>query len=194
VKRTPSPLIATEIRLARAADAPDIAKLHAASWRRHYRGAYSDHYLDGDLDAERLAAWTERMNARDAEYVTLLADHQDRPVGFVHVVLDSDPTWGALIDNLHVSHSVQRSGIGTLLLDRAVRIVMERRPDCGIYLWVLEQNRQAQAFYLSRGGTLCHRELAAPPRGDPRNLNGAPRKIRVVWSDAASLLASNISA
>jgi len=51
-----------EIRLSQAADARDIAKLHADSWRRHYRGAYSDRYLDGDLDADRLAVWTERLN------------------------------------------------------------------------------------------------------------------------------------
>ena len=79
-------------------------------------GAYSDRYLDGDLDAERLAFWTERMNRPDSGHFTLLAEHRDRPVGFAHVVLDADPTWGALIDNLHVVRSVQRSGVGTLLL------------------------------------------------------------------------------
>jgi len=82
-----------EIRLSQAADARDIAKLHADSWRRHYRGAYSNDYLDGDLDADRLAVWTERMNSHDGEHFTLLAEHRDGPVGFVHVVLDADCTW-----------------------------------------------------------------------------------------------------
>jgi ribosomal protein S18 acetylase RimI-like enzyme len=177
-----------EIRLAEPADASHVAKLHADSWRRHYRGAYSDRYLDGDLDGDRLAVWTERIKGDDRGAFTLLAERRDRPVGFVHVVLDADRTWGALVDNLHVAHSVQRSGIGTLLLDRAARTIIERRPGSGVFLWVLERNQPAQAFYLSRGGTLCGRELASPPGGDPRNLDGAPRKIRVAWSDPRALI------
>ena len=86
-----------EIRPTQATDAPAIAKLHANCWRRHYRRSYSDHYLDGDLDADRLAVWTERLN-RPARTFTLLAEHKDHPVGFVHVVLDADSTWGALVD------------------------------------------------------------------------------------------------
>jgi hypothetical protein len=35
------------IRVADSSDAPAIAALHAESWRRHYRGAYSDAFLDG---------------------------------------------------------------------------------------------------------------------------------------------------
>ena len=31
-----------QYRLARGSDAPAVAALHADSWRRHYRGAYSD--------------------------------------------------------------------------------------------------------------------------------------------------------
>ena len=183
-----------EIRLAQAADASDIAKLHADSWRRHYRGAYSNRYLDGDLDADRLAVWTERMNRPDCEQFTLLAEHRHGPVGFAHVALDADSTWGALVDNLHVARSVQRNGVGTLLLDRAARIVIERRPGSGLYLWVLEQNEPAQAFYLSRGGMVCGRGLAEPPGGDPRNLDGAPGKIRIAWRNPASLMLSGRTA
>jgi len=36
-------------RPARASDSEAIAALHADSWRRHYRGAYSDAFLDGDV-------------------------------------------------------------------------------------------------------------------------------------------------
>ena len=39
------------------------------------------------------------MNRPDSGHFTLLAEYRDRPVGFAHVVLDADPTWGALIDN-----------------------------------------------------------------------------------------------
>ena len=177
-----------KLRLGRSDDAPDVARLHTDSWRRHYRGAYSDRYLDGDLYADRLAVWAERMSRNDGGSFTVLATHQDRSVGFAHVIVDADATWGALIDNLHVTHAVQRSGIGSLLLDSVARTTMERRPGSGIYLWVLEPNEAAQAFYVARGGALRDRAPTTPPQGDPRNLTGSPQKIRVVWPDPAALV------
>src|SRR6188768_3459087 len=42
------------LRPATAGDAGQIAALHADSWRRHYRGAYSDAFLDGDVLTDRL--------------------------------------------------------------------------------------------------------------------------------------------
>jgi len=176
------------MRLGGAKDAPDVARLHTDSWRRHYRGAYSDRYLDGDLHADRLAVWTERMGGGDGGCFTVLAEHEDHAVGFAHVILDADPTWGALVDNLHVTHALQRSGIGSLLLDRVARMTMERRPASGIYLWVLEPNEAGQAFYVARGGTLGDREPTTPPRGDPRNLAGSVQKIRVIWPDPVALV------
>lgn len=57
-----APRVGLSFRLAAATDAAAIADLHAQSWRRHYRGAYSDAFLDGDVAADRLAAWTERLH------------------------------------------------------------------------------------------------------------------------------------
>ena len=42
-------------------DADSIAALHADSWRRHYRGAYLDTYLDGDVVADRREVWRSRL-------------------------------------------------------------------------------------------------------------------------------------
>jgi hypothetical protein len=44
-----------------ADDVAAIADLHAESWRRHYRGAFLDSYLDGDVVAARVAEWTGRL-------------------------------------------------------------------------------------------------------------------------------------
>jgi hypothetical protein len=38
-----------------------IAGLHADSWQRHYRGAYSDDFLDRDAASYLLPVWIERM-------------------------------------------------------------------------------------------------------------------------------------
>jgi hypothetical protein len=48
-----------DVRFRHAApdDVAAIARLHAQSWRGHYRGAYSDAFLDGEAFADRLAVW-----------------------------------------------------------------------------------------------------------------------------------------
>ena len=91
-----------QYRLAHDADAPAVAALHADSWRRHYRGAYSDTYLDGDLASDRLAVWTERLRKPGPDQCTIVAAHDGVVVGFAHTILEDDPTWGALLENLHV--------------------------------------------------------------------------------------------
>src|ERR1700720_1613012 len=98
-------------RLGGPSDATAIAALHADSWRRHYRGAYSDAFLDGDVTADRLAVWTDRLGRGDLRSCTLLAEDESGLIGFAHTVFDDDPTWGALLDNMHVPHSHKRQGL-----------------------------------------------------------------------------------
>ena len=161
---------AISIRLSQASDAAAIARIHTDSWRRHYRGMYADRYLDGDLYAERLSVWTERMTQHAPDHFTLLAEHGS-PVGFAHVALGADPVWGAMVENLHVTYSLQRSGVGSLLLERVANVIWERQPRSGIFLWVLEQNEAAIAFYES-AGTLRDREPSSPPGKDPGIFTG----------------------
>ena len=173
-------------RTAHAADAERVAALHAASWRRHYRGAYADSYLDGDVLADRRAVWSSRL-AEPAGSVTVLAEDADGLAGFVHVVLDEDAAWGSLIDNLHVAHPHQGSGIGTALLARAAEGIVDRAAGPATYLWVLEQNTSARRFYRSRGGASVETALVSPPGGVPARLNGSPAMLRIAWPDASAL-------
>jgi ribosomal protein S18 acetylase RimI-like enzyme len=99
-------------RQATADDVEAIAGLHADSWRRNYRGAYSDAFLDGDVIVERRALWAERLAQQQPGHLTLVAVWNDAVRGFAHTIRDEDPTWGALLDNLHVSHRFKRLGIG----------------------------------------------------------------------------------
>ena len=176
-------------RSACATDAHAIARLHADSWRRHYRGAYSDAFLDADVVRDRVSEWIGRLSDPSPQAVTIIAERDGRVVGFAHAILGEDPIWGALVDNLHVTHGLQRRGIGARLLTLIARAVVERTTSSGLYLWVLEQNTDAQAFYAARGGTCVGRELASAPGGDPRRLNGAPAKLRYAWPDPSTLVA-----
>ncbi len=142
-------------------DVEAIAALHAESWRRHYRGAYLDSFLDGDVLANRLAVWGARLTAPSADHFTIVADQSDAVVGFVHMILDEDPHWGTLLDNLHVTHRLKRHGIGRGLLVEAARELVRRRlADRRFYLWVLAQNTAAQAFYAACGGTKVETTLS----------------------------------
>ncbi|GAB3839890.1 GNAT family N-acetyltransferase [Dactylosporangium cerinum] len=165
------------IRVAGDGDVDAIAALHADSWRRHYRGAYADAYLDGDLEHDRRTVWRARFADRSAT-ATLVAEDQKAVVGFVHVVLDDDERWGSLVDNLHVTSGRRHAGIGTALHAAAVDAVVERARDQRLYLWVLEQNAAAQRFYRSRGGVYVETVRVG---GDPARLAGAPNKWRMVW-------------
>jgi len=173
-----------EFRDASKRDIEAIAALHADSWRRHYRGAYSDEFLDGDIFADRRAVWTDRLARPEltAKQCTILAECDAVLVGFAHTILDNDPTWGALLDNLHVRHDSKGCGIGTHLMAETARAVIDRTPWSGLFLWVLAQNEAAQAFYEVRGGTCAGREVSQAPGG------GSVVGLRYVWPDPSVLI------
>jgi ribosomal protein S18 acetylase RimI-like enzyme len=171
-------------------DARAIAGLHADSWRRHYRGAYSDSFLDGDVVGYQLTRWTERLSAADPQARTIVGELGGEVVALAHTRLGDDPGWGALLDNLHVSYELKRLGIGTRLLALTAQAVLDSAPASGLYLWVLEQNAAARAFYGAKGGAFVERRAVLPPGGDPSRLNGAPMALRCAWPDPAALLSA----
>ena len=169
-------------RRATIRDVEAIAGLHADSWRRHYRGAYLDAFLDGDILADRLAVWTHRLTAHRADDRTIVAELDGAVVGFAHTTLRDDPTWGALLDNLHVTHGLKGHRIGTALMVETAGAVLDAGPE-GLYLWVLEQNTAAQAFYEARGGACVGRKLGGPFPGGGRAIT-----LRYAWTDPPRLL------
>jgi GNAT superfamily N-acetyltransferase len=175
-------------RLARPADAEAVARLHAESWRRHYRGAYADAFLDGDVLADRLATWRERLHEPSPCRRTILAVDNSL-IGFANTYLDDDPRWGSLLDNLHVAATHQRRGIGSRLLALTAAAIAERgpEPDLRLYVWVLAQNTDARSFYEAHGAVPAGRAPVTPPGGVPGRLRGSPLKLRCAWRDITAL-------
>lgn len=171
-------------RVGGADDAAKVASLHADSWRRHYRGAYADSFLDGDVVSDRRSVWSSRL-AAPGDSLTVVAEYDTELAGFVHAVFDADERWGSLVDNLHVVHGRQRTGMGAALLTRAAEAVTERAAGPSMYLWVLEQNTQAQRFYRALGGTCVEKAAVSAPGGVPSRLNGSPHMLRIAWPDAS---------
>ena len=120
-----------EYRVATADDVTAISALHAESWRLHYRGGFPDEFLDGDVGAERLAVWTARLADPSPRDRTVVAMEGPELAGFVHTILDDDPEWGALLDNLHVRSTRKRRGTGACLLRRPPRTWSPPAPGAG---------------------------------------------------------------
>jgi GNAT superfamily N-acetyltransferase len=178
---------ALQFRPAGPDDAEAVANLHADSWRRHYRGAYSDAFLDGDVFADRLAVWTERLREPDPRRCTILAENGSL-VGFANTIFDDDPRWGALLENLHVADRHKRRGIGARLLALTAEDLIECSEWTGLYLWVLQQNVDGQAFYQACGGRCVGQGPVSPPGGIAGRLAGSPVKLRYAWAEPMVLL------
>ena len=170
-------------REANKADADAIALLHAASWRTAYRGALSDTYLSGPIEAERIEVWRGRFEKPAKNQFVVVAESQHEIIGFVCAYGGHDKQWGTFLDNLHVAPQHKRGGIGAQLMGELASWSIKAYPGQGIYLWVLESNLAAQGFYERMGGENAGIDMWAPPDGS------ALPKIRIVWRDTPALLA-----
>ena len=173
------------LRPATAGDVDDIAALHAENWRRSYRGALRDEYLDGDILPERLAVWRPRLSEPTATAATIVAvdDASDALLGFAHTIADEDPAWGSLLDNLHVVPDRKREGIGRSLLRATAEWVEGTARAPVLHLWVLEANAPARRFYEVLGAADVGGDVWVPPGGGL-----APRR-RYAWTDLSPLRA-----
>jgi len=139
-------------RSATEKDAKGIAALHAKSWQQNYRGALSDEFLDGEAPAERLNVWESRLGNNDPNQHVIIADNDEEIVGFVCIFLNHSEKYGSLLDNLHVFSEMQGSGVGYRLMNLAAKEIQRQLPNSDMYLWVLEQNKNAIRFYEVLGG------------------------------------------
>lgn len=138
--------------------------MHAENWRLHYRGAFSDTYLDEVAPQERLSVWTERLRQPEFRNQTFLLFVADQLAGFICLQPYHDVQFGTLLDNLHVGHDYLGQGYGKILLCKGAQFAQSVAPEAGIYLYVLCQNQPAIAFYEKHGGqregTVSHRSPA----------------------------------
>jgi GNAT superfamily N-acetyltransferase len=162
---------------AAASDAAAIAALHAESWRSAYRGLYPDDVLDGPLLEERRRFWEARMNAPDADRRYVIGAVADGElVGFACTLLDADPAWSPLLDNLHVKPDCKGRGIGARLLAASREWTARAAPGQPLHLWVMAGNVSARRFYDRQGGTVAERSTVdeGPGTGQP--------VLRYVWA------------
>lgn len=171
------------VRPATRSDAVGIANLHADSWRKAYRGILRDDFLDGPAIQDRRRLWESRLSHSPTPAVQFVAliEHGEELKAFVCVLLDADPYWGAVLDNLHVSTSAQGEGLGRRLMAEAAGWVRHHRPHSRLHLWVYEKNVAARRFYEHLGGVMTEQRAKAAPDGSQI------QAVRYVWEDLVGL-------
>ena len=178
------------VRHAAPADRHAIASLHAQSWQATYRDILSNDYLDHEVADDRRDLWDARFVKFDrrVHHVAVAVDADadadagaDVIIGFVCVLLDEEPEYGALLDNLHVSPDRHRHGAGRRLMACAARWVATMQPGWAMHLWVYERNEKTIAFYRAAGGVDVDRRTIVTPAGN----RAAVRRFE--WRDTAAL-------
>ncbi len=143
----------------------EVANLHAESWRVSYRGAYRDEFLDGEVVQDRMQVWETRLGAPPPNQLVVVAEDAGHVAGFACAYGCEDERWGSLLDNIHVHPGRHGQGIGTRLLLEIASWCRANYAACGLYLWVLTQNYDAQRFYERLGASDRGGEVFVPPGG-----------------------------
>lgn len=127
-------------------DRSEISAIYEKSWKYAYRGIVPDDYLDSIPEGR----WASKID--NPEWKTLVFTCDGKPVGtcsFCASRFDDFRGYGEII-SIYFLPGCTGKGYGRKLLERAIS---ELRKDgySYVHLWVLEQNRNARAFYSKLG-------------------------------------------
>lgn len=137
-----------EIRPASVDDAPSLGRMHVRVWQEAYAGLMDANYLAG-LDPEaRAERWVTIIEQMPSAQRTRVAVHRDsgEVVGFVTVdaARDDEPPTPTELWAINVLAAHHGTGLAQAMLDEALG-------DEDAYLWVVDGNERAQAFYRRNG-------------------------------------------
>lgn len=149
------------LRQATAADAAELSRIHAASWKTAFRGMVPDGYLDG-LSEEHWQSFFEQELTKGSLSAMLIAE-KEQIVGAVTygmarrtLPLGGQPgtsfgdysRYGEIV-SLYCLPEYYGRGYGRELLAAARESLLQTCE--GVTLWVLRENRQARQFYEKLG-------------------------------------------
>ena len=132
------------IRQSTPADADRLAEVSLRSWQAAYRGLLSDNYLDGLQLKDRQRGWYS--NLANTALTSFLSEGQGRVQGYINLWPGRSDRQLMEITALYVHPDFWREGIGAGLMLRAREYLADREQQ-GAFLWVLEGNTRARAFY-----------------------------------------------
>ena len=142
------------IRVAEAADAGSIARVHIDSWRTTYAGVVPAEYLANLSYQRRESRWNEILTSNQPATSIFVAETEgSNVVGFANggPEREADSTYRGELYAIYLLQEHQNRGLGR----RLVSAVTQRLLNDGfssMLLWVLEDNHRACRFYESLEG------------------------------------------
>lgn len=138
------------VRPAERADLAGIQRVAYETWHDTY-----EEILDAETIEAALREWYDDATLREAvdrdDAPFLVADADDRVVGYASATPDEDPTV-AHLGAIYVERERWRQGLGTRLLGHLYE-ALDATPATELHLTVLDDNEPARAFYEARGFT-----------------------------------------
>lgn len=142
----------TQIRTATVDDAHAIATVHVASWQTAYRGLMPDEVLDGLSVEQRESGWRQIFTDPDATGRLLVAERGGDVVGWATFGPGRDTEAGGQGElwGLYAHPNSFSTGVGHALIS-IVEAALRKDGFTSAYLWVLDGNERAAAFYERHG-------------------------------------------
>ena len=130
------------IRPPRPADAKSLGHVHVRIWREAYVGLMPQEFLDELDPRQSTSRWLMMLEQRDDGVTRLIGLVEQEIVGFIAVgpARDDDAPTPTELQVINVLAAHHGTGLANHLLTAALG-------DAPAYLWVVEGNERAQAFY-----------------------------------------------
>lgn len=149
------------VRPAAPGDADGIAAVHVAGWHETYAGIMSAASLARQSVERRALHWYRLLTESPQLLAIFVVERAGAIVGFAAggEGRDADIVADGEIHAIYVLRASQRIGVGRALM-RATAGALRAEGHRSAYLWVLEENAPARAFYERLGGKIIAERLA----------------------------------
>lgn len=140
------------VRPATPDDAHGVAVVHVRSWQAAYRGLLPQAVLDDLSVSRREEGWRRILALRDAPSRTIVAEDDGRILGWASFgeTRDEPPAGTAELWGLYAHPDAWSTGVGHTLVVEVERLLASDGHAIA-YLWVLDGNARAAAFYERHG-------------------------------------------
>ncbi|GAA1244865.1 GNAT superfamily N-acetyltransferase [Microbacterium phyllosphaerae] len=134
-------------------DADQIAGVHVRSWQAAYRGLIDQEVLDGLSIPDRAEGWRRNLSDPLPTIIGILVAERDGEiVGWTSFGSgrEEEGAGDGEVYGIYADPAEWSTGVGRALLDAAEQRIL----DAGhtrAYLWVLDGNERADAFYARQG-------------------------------------------
>jgi len=143
--------VTIDVRPARTGDARGISKVHDEAWETAYRGVIPAVTL-GKMLARRGPAYWHRLASRGgAGTMVLLFDGEIAGYATLGANRVKRLPYAGEIYELYLRPTHQGIGLGRRVF-REARKVLHANALSGLVVWALEENAQANRFYVALGG------------------------------------------